>query len=87
MPTEWTDKVGSKVTQSLLRSSLAMFLSVLRLRVIYSPFYQLLRKPTGPLVVWVYQKLRQPAPLPGPASRAGRCKQPAPAGKTELVSK
>ena len=82
VPTEWTDKVGSKVTQSLLRSSTAMFLSVVRLRVIYSPFYNLLRKPTGPLVVWVYKKLRQPAPLPGPASRVtGTDKQPAAAGK------
>ena len=27
---EWTDKIGSKVTQSLMRSSLVMFLSVLR---------------------------------------------------------
>lgn len=69
VPTEWTDKIGSKVTQSLLRSSLAMFLSVVRLRVIYSPVYPLVRKPAGPFVAWVYKKLRQPAPLPGPAAR------------------
>src|SRR5580765_4776566 len=31
VPTEWTDKVGSKVTASLFRSSLVMFLSVFRL--------------------------------------------------------
>ncbi len=70
VPTEWTDKVGSKVTQSLLRSSTAMFLSVVRLRIIYSPFYKILRKPTGPLVIWAYRKLRQPPPRPGPRSRA-----------------
>ena len=45
VPTEWTDKVGSKVTQSLLRSSLAMFLSVVRLWVIYSPLYPWVRRP------------------------------------------
>ena len=66
VPTEWTDKVGSKVTQSLLRSSLVMFLSVVRLRLIYSPFYKWLR-PLRPLETWVYQKLKQPAPLPGPS--------------------
>jgi glycosyltransferase involved in cell wall biosynthesis len=71
VPTEWTDKIGSKVTQSLVRSSLAMFLSVVRLRVIYSPIYAWVRRPTGPLVTWVYKKLRQPPPLPGPAGRTG----------------
>jgi hypothetical protein len=53
-----------------------MFLSVVRLRVIYSPFYRWVRKPSGPLVVWVYQKLRQPPPLPGPAARADFAGQP-----------
>lgn len=66
VPTEWTDKVGSKVTQSLLRSSLVMFLSVVRLRLIYSPFYKWLR-PLRPLETWIYQKLKQPAPRPGPS--------------------
>lgn len=61
--TEWTDKIGSKVTQSLLRSSLVMFLSVVRLRLVYSPFYKLL-KPLRPLEAWIYGKLR--APVPGP---------------------
>src|SRR3989454_3173568 len=37
MPTEWTDKIGSKVTSSLFRSSLTMFLSVVRVRLIYWP--------------------------------------------------
>ena len=59
-PTEWTDQVGSKVT--LARSSLTMFLSVVRVRLIYSPFYKLLR-PLRPLEAWVYRKLRAPLPL------------------------
>lgn len=59
--TEWTDQVGSKVTQSLLRSSLVMFLSVVRLRLVYSPLYTWL-KPLRPLETWIYMKLRAPAP-------------------------
>jgi len=65
MPIEWTDKVGSKVTPSLFRSSLAMFLSVVRIRLIYSPFYKWLR-PLRRLEGWVYTKLRQPKPLSRP---------------------
>jgi glycosyltransferase involved in cell wall biosynthesis len=65
VPTEWTDKIGSKVTSSLFRSSLTMFLSVVRVRLIYSPFYQWLR-PLRPLEGWIYKKLRQPQPRPGP---------------------
>jgi len=61
VPTEWTDQVGSKVTQSLLRSSLVMFLSVVRLRLVYSPFYSWL-KPLRPLETWIYLKLRAPVP-------------------------
>ena len=63
VPTEWTDQAGSKV--ALGRSSLTMFLSVVRVRLIYSPFYKLLR-PLRPLERWVYKKLRAPRPLPGP---------------------
>lgn len=63
VPTEWTDKIGSKVT--LFRTSLTMFLSVLRIRLIYSPFYRWLR-PLRPLETWIYRKLRAPQPLPGP---------------------
>ena len=59
-PTEWTDKAGSKV--ALGRSSLTMFLSVVRVRLIYSPFYKLLR-PLRPLESWIYGKLRAPTPL------------------------
>lgn len=63
VPTEWTDKIGSKV--NLFRTSLVMFLSVLRIRLIYSPFYRMLR-PLRPLEAWVYRKLRAPQPLPAP---------------------
>jgi len=69
VPTEWTDQAGSKVV--LFHSSLTMFLSALRVRLIYSPFYRWLR-PLRPLEGWIYKKLRQPAPLPGPKSGDGR---------------
>lgn len=65
VPTEWTDQIGSKVT--LVRTSLTMFLSAVRIRLIYSPFYRWLR-PFSPLEAWIYQKLRAPRPLPGPDS-------------------
>ena len=65
VPTEWTDQIGSKVT--LFRTSLTMFLSVVRIWLIYSPFYKWLR-PLSPLEGWVYRKLRAPRPLPGPDS-------------------
>ncbi|HZI33649.1 MAG TPA: glycosyltransferase [Candidatus Binatia bacterium] len=64
-PTEWSDKTGSKVT--LARSSLTMFLSVVRVRLIYSPFYKWLR-PLRPLEGWIYKKLRAPQPLARPNS-------------------
>jgi dolichyl-phosphate beta-glucosyltransferase len=59
VPTEWTDKLGSKVTQTLFRSSLTMLLSVIRLRLVYSPLlpYMLYFRP---LEAWIYQKLRAP---------------------------
>ena len=74
---EWTDVVGSKVTASLFRNSLAMFLSVVRVRLIYSPLNRLLR-PLRPLEGWIYKTLRAPAPLsplassqvPSPKSQA-----------------
>ncbi|HTY88206.1 MAG TPA: dolichyl-phosphate beta-glucosyltransferase [Candidatus Acidoferrum sp.] len=66
VPTEWTDQAGSKV--HLFRSSLTMFLSVVRIRLIYSPFYSWLR-PLAPLEGWVYKKLRAPAPRSGPDAR------------------
>jgi len=68
VPTEWTDKAGSKVTSSLFRSSFTMFLSVVRVRLIYWPrIYKLLR-PLRPLEGWIYKTLRAPQPLAGPDS-------------------
>ena len=61
VPTEWTDKIGSKVSSSLFRASLTMFLSVVRVRLIYSPFYRWLG-PLRPIEKWLYKKLRAPQP-------------------------
>ncbi len=67
VPTEWTDKAGSKVV--LARSSFTMFLSVVRIRLIYWPrIYKLLR-PLRPLEGWIYKKLRAPQPLSGSKSK------------------
>jgi len=65
VPTEWTDQAGSKVV--LVRSSLTMFLSVVRIRIIYWPWLRFLMRPLRPLEAWVYRKLRAPLPLPAPA--------------------
>ena len=62
VPTEWTDKIGSKVT--LGKTSLVMLLSVIRLRLFYSPFYKWLR-PLSPLETWIYKTLSAPRPLSG----------------------
>lgn len=70
VPTEWTDKLGSKVV--LGKTSLTMLLSVIRLRLIYSPIYRFLR-PLRPLEAWIYKKLKSPQPLPHPEA-AGRGK-------------
>lgn len=64
VPTEWTDKVGSKVTASLFRSSLTMFLSVFRLRIIYSPFHSWM-KPLRPVEAWIYKRLQAPHRIAG----------------------
>jgi hypothetical protein len=61
IPIEWTDKFGSKVTSTLFRTSLTMFLSVFRVRLVYSPFYKWLG-PLRPLEAWIYNKLRAPLP-------------------------
>ena len=61
VPTEWTDKAGSKVTKTLFRSSLTMFLSVVRLRLIYSRFYKRLTW-LRPVEAWLFMKLRAPSP-------------------------
>lgn len=63
VPTEWTDKLGSKI--KLNKGALGILLSVIRLRLVYSPFYRWLR-PLRPLEGWIYRKLRAPQPLPGP---------------------
>ena len=67
VPTEWTDKAGSKV--ALGRSSLTMFLSVVRIWLIYTPWLYRLLRPLRPLEGWIYKKLRAPQPLRGPAER------------------
>jgi hypothetical protein len=71
VPTEWTDKIGSKVTSSLFRTSLVMFLSAVRVRLIYSPFYKWL-SPLRPLETWLYRKLRAPLPRRNPADENQR---------------
>ncbi|MGC9941262.1 MAG: glycosyltransferase [Verrucomicrobiota bacterium] len=63
VPIEWTDMIGSKVTASLFRSSLAMFLSVVRVWLIYRPFIYKLLRPLRPLETWLYRRLRAPRPL------------------------
>jgi glycosyltransferase involved in cell wall biosynthesis len=66
VPTEWTDKMGSKVSASLFRSSLTMFLSVVRIRLIYWPWLYARLRPLRPIEGWIYRKLRAPQPRPGP---------------------
>jgi glycosyltransferase involved in cell wall biosynthesis len=82
VPTEWTDKVGSKV--ALGRTSMTMLLSVIRLRWIYSPLAPL-RRVFTPLEHWLYRKLRAPLPNPDPppAPRAPNGKTNPPPCKAE----
>jgi glycosyltransferase involved in cell wall biosynthesis len=63
VPTTWTDQIGTKIR--LNKGALGILLSVVRLRLVYSPFYVMLR-PLRPLEGWIYKKLRAPQPLPGP---------------------
>lgn len=63
VPTVWTDQIGSKMR--LNKGALGILLSVFRLRLVYSPFYNWLR-PLRPLEAWIYKQLRAPQPLPGP---------------------
>ena len=58
-PVEWTDDAQSTVRY--FRTSLVMFLSVVRLRLVHSPFYKWL-KPLRPLEGWLYVKLLHSAP-------------------------
>lgn len=64
VPTEWTDKMGSKVV--LGRTSLTMLLSVIRLRLVYSPLRPLLTW-LRPVETWIYLKLKAPPPRQGEA--------------------
>ena len=64
VPTEWTDKAGSKVV--LAHSSFTMLLSVIRIRLIYWPWLYKLLRPLRPFEGWIYKKLRAPKPLSGP---------------------
>jgi glycosyltransferase involved in cell wall biosynthesis len=57
VPTEWTDKMGSKVV--LGRTSLTMLLSIIRLRLVHSPLKPLLPI-FRPIETWVYLKLKAP---------------------------
>ena len=57
VPIEWTDKVGSKVSASLFRQSLTMFLSVVRLRLIYWPWLYQSLPMLRPLSGWIYKTL------------------------------
>lgn len=61
MPTVWTDQSGSKVAFNF-RTSLNMLLSLVRLRLLYSPIYPWLR-PLRPLEAWIYRSLNAPPPL------------------------
>ncbi|MBU6401089.1 MAG: glycosyltransferase [Verrucomicrobia bacterium] len=66
VPTEWTDKLGSQVTLSKLgKKALAIPLSVVRLRLFYSPCYRWLR-PLQPLEAWIYRTLGATPPRRGP---------------------
>lgn len=69
VPTVWTDQMGSTIR--LNKGALGIILSVVRLRLVYSPFYNWLR-PLRPLEGWIYKKLRAPQPLPGPSLPAKR---------------
>lgn len=60
VPTTWTDQSGSKVAFNV-RTSLNMLLSLVRLRLLYSPFNPLL-KPLAPLILWTYRRLNAPPP-------------------------
>jgi len=66
VPTEWTDKVGSKVV--LGNTSISMLLSVIRIRLMYWPLVYKWLRPLRPLEAMIYRKLRTPQPLPAPDS-------------------
>jgi glycosyltransferase involved in cell wall biosynthesis len=72
VPTEWTDKMGSTVR--LFRTSLTMFLSAVRIWLVYRPWLYRCLAPFRPLESWLYRKLRAPLPL----SAADAVKKPTP---------
>lgn len=76
VPTEWTDKIGSKVSASLFRASLTMFLSVARVWLVYRPrVYRVIRTlGLEPLEAWIYKKLRAPQPRPRPPAESKAAK-------------
>jgi glycosyltransferase involved in cell wall biosynthesis len=59
LPTEWTDQLGSKV--KLGKSSFAWVLSLIRLRIFYSPLYPIMRV-LRPLEAIIYRLLASPPP-------------------------
>ena len=73
VPTIWHDQLGSKI--KLNKGALGILLSVVRLRLVYSPFYKMLR-PLRPLEEWIYHKLRAPQPLAGPPVLRPRKEKP-----------
>lgn len=62
-PVEWTDHLGSTVRY--FRTSVVMFLSVCRLRIIHSPLHCVLRW-ARPVEAKIYRYLRNPPPLEAP---------------------
>jgi glycosyltransferase involved in cell wall biosynthesis len=60
-PVDWTDHLGSTV--SYFRTSLVMFLSVVRIRILHSPLSGLLRL-ARPIEARIYALLRTPPPRP-----------------------
>ena len=68
LPTEWTDKMGSKVR--LGKHSLAWVLSLIRLRIFYTRFYPLMRM-MRPLERWIYRVLSSPAPRSSREAKKG----------------
>jgi glycosyltransferase involved in cell wall biosynthesis len=74
VPTEWTDQSGSHVVFNF-RTSLNMLLSLVRLRLLYSPFYAWL-KPLRPLETWLYIKLNAPRPLSAEEADAALRRKP-----------
>ena len=74
VPTEWTDKAGSKV--HIFRTSLTMFLSAVRIRLIYWPWVYKALRPLRPMERWIYRKLRAPQPRSSDSINHSTTKQP-----------